>query len=670
MRRNDRSASGSTLLKSPVELDDKTAGNRPYPLHEESLSPIERPSPASVLNSLVESIRWMRILQIFFDATLIFLAFSGAYLIRFDGHLNTKFFHQLMLLGPIIVVLQLLANWAFGVYRRLWRYTGLTEVMELGCSILTVTTIVMVARALGWLSIEENQLSYGIIFIDCGLCFLALCAARVARRLGTEHNQRKHWRQPVRRRALVVGAGDAGQMVLRELSQRSDIGVDVIGMLDDDPEKYKKRIGNITVFGTTADLPRLVEELFIDQVIIAMPSAPAHEVRRIVDQCRTAEVETRILPGLFELINGKVSINQLREVSLEDLLGRDPVNLDTASIAGYLENRSVLVTGAGGSIGSELCRQIMRYQPRKIVLLGKGENSIFAIHQELRNRPEPVEIVPVIADVRDQVRMAAVFKKHLPEVVFHAAAHKHVPLMEMNTSEAINNNVNGTKVVASLSDQFSVKTFVLVSSDKAVNPTSVMGATKRIAELVVQSLAARSATKYVAVRFGNVLASRGSVIPLWRQQIDRGGPITVTHPDATRYFMLIPEAVQLILQAGALGSGGEIFVLDMGKPVRIIDLAHDLIRFSGLRPGEDIQIEYIGLRPGEKLHEELLTAAEGLTKTVYDKIFVGQPQEIDPLFLANTLNRLIEDAHRDDEASIRTGLDSLVGGHVARETSH
>ncbi|HEY9786236.1 MAG TPA: nucleoside-diphosphate sugar epimerase/dehydratase [Candidatus Obscuribacterales bacterium] len=653
----------------PAELEEKTSATGSYPLAAEQ---VELPPPnlsGYKIAYAFASIRWMRVLQILLDGLLIFLAFGGAYLIRFDGHLNTKFFHQLMLIGPIIVTLRLLANWAFGVYRRLWRYTGLTEVMELGCSILSVTTLVMIARAVGVLSIDGNQLSYGIILIDCGLCFLVLTAARVLRRLETEHNQRRHWRQPVRRRALVVGAGDAGQMVLRELAQRPDLGVDVVGMLDDDPQKYRKRIGNITVFGATAHLPRLVENLFIDQVIIAMPSAPPAEVRRIVDLCREAEVETRILPGLFELINGRVSVSQLREVSLEDLLGREPVQLDSASIAGYLEDRSVLVTGAGGSIGSELCRQILRFQPQQILLLGRGENSIFAIHQELKSRPEPVDIVPIIADVRDEVRLRAIFEKHRPSVVFHAAAHKHVPLMEGNVAEAITNNVRGTQVVAGLSDEYKVETFVLVSSDKAVNPTSVMGATKRIAELVVQSLARQSKTKYVAVRFGNVLASRGSVIPLWRQQIAQGGPVTVTHPEATRYFMLIPEAVQLILQAGALGSGGEIFVLDMGKPVKIIDLAYDLIRFSGLRPGQDIEVQFIGLRPGEKLYEELLTAEEGLTKTLYEKIFVGKPQEIDRAALTNNVDKLLEDARKDDEGSIRKCLEVLVGGSVAKDQS-
>ena len=614
-------------------------------------------------------IRWKRVLQVVFDAALLSLAIIGAYLIRFDGRLSPTYSHQLLILAPALVVLRLAANWLYGVYRRLWRYTGLAEVVELGLSIATVTTLFMIVRAAHWISIDSNQLSYGIIFIEAGLAFLLLAGPRVLRRLQTEHDQRRHWRQPVMRRALLVGAGDAGQMVAKELSQRPDLGVDLVGLLDDDPHKVHQRIGQFTVFGTTADLQRLVEDLFIDQVIIAMPSAPPAEIRRIVDMCRSAEVETRILPGLFELINGRVSISQLREVSLADLLGREPVELDSASIAGYIEGRCVLVTGAGGSIGSELCRQVLRFQPRELLLLGKGENSIFSICQELERRPEPVKVVPIIADVRDQTRMVNIFQKHRPQVVFHAAAHKHVPLMEDNVSEAVTNNIGGTRNVAELAAERGVETFVLVSSDKAVNPSSVMGATKRIAELVVQDLARRASTKYVAVRFGNVLDSRGSVLPIWRQQIAAGGPLTVTHPEATRYFMLIPEAVQLIIQAGALGAGGEIFLLDMGDPVKIADLAHDLIKLSGLRPGQDIEIRYVGLRPGEKLYEELLTAEEGLTKTRYEKIFVGKPQLIDRDQLSLGLSTLFQAAQLDDEQSIRSCLESLVGGALLKQKS-
>lgn len=651
-------SSAQTPLTSLVLDEDKTVERLEKKLDQESW-----------LGNLLVRIRWKRIMQVIFDSALVAVGFAMAYLIRFDGHVTDLYLHQLATLVPLVVLLQLASNWTLGVYRRLWRYTGLTEVMELGLSVLTVTTCFLVARALGWLSVDNNHLSYGIIFVNAGISFLSLVGPRVFRRLMTEHSQRRHWRQPVRKRVLVVGAGEAGLMVLREMNLRSD-GVDIVGLIDDDPAKVRKRIGAITVFGTTSELPKFIENLFIDQVIIAMPSAPPSETRRIVEMCRQAEVETRILPGLYELIDGKVSINQLREVSLEDLLGRDPVKLDNQSISSYIAGRSVLVTGAGGSIGSELCRQIVRYRPSRLILLGKGENSIFTIQQELIARKiEGIEISAVIADVRENQRMTGVFEQFKPEVVFHAAAHKHVPLMESNVSEAVANNVFGTKCVAELSAAHGVKTFVLVSSDKAVNPTSVMGATKRTAELVVQNLAQVTETKYVAVRFGNVLASRGSVIPLWKQQISKGGPITVTHPEATRYFMLIPEAVQLILQAGALGNGGEIFVLDMGNPVKILDLANDLIRFSGLSPGVDIDIEFVGLRPGEKLYEELLTKEEGLTKTVYEKIFVGQPQPIDRQSLQNSIDRLKQGSIAGNDAILRDELDGLVGGCLKQKQS-
>ncbi|MBK9619837.1 MAG: polysaccharide biosynthesis protein [Candidatus Obscuribacter sp.] len=617
----------------------------------------------------VGKLRWKRMMQVVSDALLASLSLSFAYVIRFDGHIQQQYLHQLWLVVPPLVALRLISNWRCGLYGRLWRYTGLTEVAEIGVAVLNISALMLILRALSlpFLRIEGQQLSYSIIVIDMMLCFFLMTACRVLRRLQTEHAQRKHWRQPVRRRALVVGAGDAGLMVLKELNQRSDLGVDVVGLIDDDPTKTKKRIGNITVFGTTADLPRLVDTLFVEQVIIAMPSAPASEIRRIVDMCRVAEVETRILPGLFELINGRVSINQLRDVSLEDLLGRDQVKLDDASISSYIEGRTVLVTGAGGSIGSELCRQILRYEPRKIVLLGKGENSIFGIQQELvrrlAQRHAPVEIVAVIADIRDEKRIEYIFETQKPDLVFHAAAHKHVPLMEANINEAVTNNIFGTRIVAEMARKYKVQKFVLVSSDKAVNPTSVMGASKRVAEIIIQNLAAStSATKYVAVRFGNVLASRGSVIPLWRQQIASGGPVTVTHPDVTRYFMLIPEAVQLILQAGAFGSGGEVFVLDMGKPVKILDLANDLIKFSGLTPGVDIKIEFTGLRPGEKLFEELLTEAEGLSRTASEKIFVGKASPPDGPEVAAALQRFKGYVEALDETGIRKELNSLCMG--------
>lgn len=632
----------------------------------ENLSELDRVPQQPASTGWLAKVGWLRMLQVGLDAGLISIALTCAFLIRFDGSPGKLYLQQYLLILPVFIGLRLIANWICGVYNRLWRYTGLAEVVEIGVSILGVTTIFMIARALGLLSIGKLHLSYGIILTEPVLAFLLMVSARVVRRMQTEHRQRRHWRQPVRQRALVVGAGEAGQMVAREMSQRPDLGADVIGFVDDDPAKLHKRIGHLTVFGNTGELARLVDNLFVDQVIIAIPSAPPAEVRRIVDICRTSEVETKILPGLFELIDGRVSVSQLRQVSLDDLLGREPVQLDTSSIAGYIEGKRVLITGAGGSIGSELCRQIMSFQPAEMLLLGRGENSIFTILEELKRRPEPVKLTPIIADIRDYKRLYHIFQRHRPGVVFHAAAHKHVPLMEDNVSEAITNNIGGTRNLANLADEFGTENFVLVSTDKAVNPTSVMGATKRIAELVVQDVARRSKTKFGAVRFGNVLASRGSVIPIWRKQIEMGGPITVTHPEATRYFMLIPEAAQLITQAGALGSNGDIFVLDMGKPIKILDLAHDLIRLSGLRPGADIEIQFTGLRPGEKLYEELLTAEEGLTATTYKKIFVGQPQNLDNTVLTGELRNLFDGADREDEIQIRQSLEKLVGGTLVK----
>ncbi|MBX9686328.1 MAG: polysaccharide biosynthesis protein [Candidatus Obscuribacterales bacterium] len=617
----------------------------------------------------LRQVRWGRILQVSLDGGLVALSLLLSFLIRFDGSPSREYWHQYLCMLPIFLCLRLLANWICGVYTRLWRYTGLAEVLEIGVATLSVSTIILIARAIGLLAVGKFQLSYGIILIEPVLTFVLVVSARVVRRMQTEYKQRRHWRQPVRKRALVVGAGDAGQLVAKELASRLDLGTDVVGFVDDDMLKVGKRIGNATVFGTTKQLLKFIEILFVDQVIIAIPSAHPSEIRRIVELCREAEVETRILPGLFELIDGRVSINQLRTVSLEDLLGREPVQLDTASIAHYIEGKTVLITGAGGSIGSELCRQIMSFQPAEMLLLGRGENSIFNILEELRRRPEPVKLTSLIADIRDYQRLYNIFQKHKPAVVFHAAAHKHVPLMEGNVSEAIKNNIGGTRNLANLADQFNVENFVLVSTDKAVNPTSVMGASKRVAELVVQDIARSSKTRFGAVRFGNVLDSRGSVIPTWRKQIELGGPVTVTHPEAVRYFMLIPEAVQLIIQAGALGAAGDIFVLDMGNPVKILDLANDLIRLSGLRPGTDIEIKFVGLRPGEKLYEELLTAAEGLTATRYKKIFVGKPQDFDRELLSRELKRLFEAAETEDESTIRSGLENLVGGTLVKELS-
>lgn len=445
------------------------------------------------------------------------------------------------------------------------------------------------------------------------------------------------------KRALIIGAGAAGTMLARQLLKNGDTEIKPVGFIDDDPKKYKLHILGLPVVGDSKHIAKSVETLNIDKIVIAIPSLSKEEMQRIFEECSGTKAKTVIMPMIEDVMLGNVSVNQFRDVEVEDLLGREPVRLDIDSISEKLTGKTVLVTGAGGSIGSEICRQVCKFQPKKILLLGHGENSIYLIDMELRNKHMgEIEIVPVIADIQDRTRIFEVMETHRPDVVYHAAAHKHVPLMEYNPKEAVKNNVLGTKNVAEAADTFGVGTFVLVSSDKAVNPTNVMGSTKRIAEMVIQELDKHSATKFVAVRFGNVLGSRGSVIPLFKKQIQAGGPVTVTHPDMTRYFMTIPEASRLVMQAGALARGGEIFVLDMGEPVKIVDLAKNLITLSGYSE-EEIGIKFSGIRPGEKMYEELLGETEVHKEAVFPKIFIGKAvleQEDEVHYLINEFDRM------------------------------
>ncbi|WP_285849755.1 polysaccharide biosynthesis protein [Priestia megaterium] len=437
--------------------------------------------------------------------------------------------------------------------------------------------------------------------------------------------------------ALIVGAGSAGTMLVRQLLKNNDSELKPVAYVDDDIAKQRLQIYGVTVLGKTEDIPELVEKKEIDHIIIAIPSLNKHEIQKIYQECSKTNAQIKIMPMIEDIITGKVSVNQFRDVQVEDLLGRDPVELDIQSISKKLNGKTVLVTGAGGSIGSEICRQVSKFKPQKILLLGHGENSIYSIDMELKNQyKNEFEIIPIIADVQDRHRIFDVMNEHKPDVIYHAAAHKHVPLMEYNPKEAVKNNVIGTKNVAEAADTFSVNTFVLISSDKAVNPTNVMGSTKRIAEMVIQELDKHSQTKFVAVRFGNVLGSRGSVIPLFKKQIQAGGPITVTHPDMTRYFMTIPEASRLVMQAGALARGGEIFVLDMGEPVKIVDLAKNLIRLSGYTE-EEIGIKFSGIRPGEKMFEELLGENEVHGEALFPKIFIGKSVEVDYSLVYNLI---------------------------------
>jgi FlaA1/EpsC-like NDP-sugar epimerase len=525
----------------------------------------------------------------------------------------------------------MLSFYFFGLYRRMWRYATITDLLSITYAV-TFGSFLIISYFqilnLNWPSI--------IYFISWFLCVAFIGASRLAIRVW------HYYKYPRKNNSsyenvLIIGAGDAGAIIARELQQRYYATKKLVGFIDDAPEKRKQMMFGCKVLGTCADIKEVVTAENVREIIIAMPSVKGSIIKNIVRNCKSTDCKVKIAPGLYELIDGKVSIQQLRDVDVTDLLRRAPVRLNLKEISGYLTGKCVLVTGAGGSIGSELCRQIARLSPQKLILVGKGENSIYDIDLELRETFPNLIIEPVIADVRDRKRISSVFKNFRPNVVFHAAAHKHVPLMEYQPEEAVRNNIFGTKIVAETADKFNVDIFVMISTDKAVNPANVMGATKRIAELVIQDINKNSNTKFVAVRFGNVLGSRGSVIPLFKRQIARGGPLTITHPDIQRYFMTIPEATQLVLQAASLAKGGEVFVLDMGEPIKIVDMAYELIELSGLVPEQDIKINFVGLRPGEKIFEELLTAEEGTCATKHEQIFVANITPLEKILLKDFL---------------------------------
>ncbi|MCM3539129.1 polysaccharide biosynthesis protein [Priestia endophytica] len=509
----------------------------------------------------------------------------------------------------------------YRLYHKVWEYASIGEVMTIFKSVtLSVATAAVVQL------VVNGNIYVRVLFITWLLHICLIGGSRLSWRV-TRHRIIKA--NTLQESALIVGAGAAGTMLVRQLLKNPESELQPIAFVDDDLAKQKLDIYGVPVAGTTEDIPAIVEKNEIKHIVLAIPSLGKNEVQKIYQECSKTNAKTKVMPMIEDIITGKVSVNQFRDVQVEDLLGRDPVELDINSISKKIKGRTILVTGAGGSIGSEICRQVCKFGPKKLLLLGHGENSIYAIDMELRNKHgQEFEIIPVIADIQDRERIMQVMQDHRPDVVYHAAAHKHVPLMEYNPKEAVKNNVIGTKNVAESADMAGVKTFVLISSDKAVNPTNVMGSTKRIAEMVIQNLDKRSDTKFVAVRFGNVLGSRGSVIPLFKKQIRAGGPVTVTHPDMTRYFMTIPEASRLVMQAGALAYGGEIFVLDMGEPVKIVDLAKNLIKLSGYTE-EEIGIKYAGIRPGEKMYEELLGKEEVHDEAIFPKIFIGKSVEVD-----------------------------------------
>ena len=571
--------------------------------------------------------------------SVILAAFISIYL-RFDSDkIPANYLSLLISYMPLTVAIYIVSFYLFKLYGRIWRYASATELIAIVMANIAAST------AWYFISLYIGAVLPRSLYVFTGLLLIFFIGgSRLSLRFYSYVMNKPKYRQIQRKKnkVLIIGAGDAGAMLLREIERYHIANRQVVGFIDDDKNKTGKILLGVKVLGTRNKLVKIASEKGIDEIIIAMPSVKGKEIKAIINICKQTNCKLTILPGLYEIIEGKVSISQLRPVDIEDLLGRDPVKLDTTAVREYLAGKIVLITGAGGSIGSEIVRQVAKMQPKKLLLLGKGENSIYEISQELKINSPEVKTVPIIADIRDKERIKAIMDYFEPQVVFHAAAHKHVPLMEYQPAEAVRNNILGTKVVADEAVAHNVETFVMISTDKAVNPTSVMGCTKRVAEMYVQSMNKNSGTRFVAVRFGNVLGSRGSVIPLFKKQIAKGGPVTVTHPDMKRYFMTIPEASQLVLQAGAMAKGGEVFVLDMGEPVRIYDLAKDLITLSGLMPDKDIEIKITGLRPGEKLFEELLSAEDGTEKTTHKKIFTARIKEIDKDELDKEISKILE----------------------------
>jgi FlaA1/EpsC-like NDP-sugar epimerase len=607
---------------------------------------------------------------LFADILLIAVSALGSYVLRLE--LTEDFFRfylqaALWLLATSFVI-KPIVYYFFGMYRRLWVYASVNELKLITVAVTSASVIVSAVNvALFWAQVITPGFSRSALAIDWLLSLVLVGGTRFAMRLMAESSSPRS--NGKGKKIIIVGAGDAGALVVKELQKNSQLNLEPIGFLDDDPAKQKHQIHGVPVIGKLPDLARILEERQVNEVIIAIPSAPGKVVRLVADICRLKGIPFRTMPGIYELLGGKVSVSRLREVEITDLLRREPARIHEELIGQVLKGKRVLVTGAGGSIGRELCRQIARWNAASLILLGHGENSIFEALLELKQDYPGLELIPVIADVRDAVRLQAVFEQCRPEVVFHAAAHKHVPLMQINVEEAIANNVLGTQNVVETADRCEVERLVLISTDKAVHPANVYGATKRLAEMIVLDAARRTGKAFSVVRFGNVLGSRGSVVPLFKRMIANGGPLQITHPDMERFFMTIPEAVHLVLQAAAMGQGGEAFLLNMGEQVRILDLAEDLIRLSGLEPGRDIEIVFTGIRPGEKLREELWETDKIYDKTAHPDIFRSTGEDMaDSEMMRSTISRLSVMVTGSQPEAIIDLLDEVVPGATIRET--
>lgn len=594
--------------------------------------------------------------QFVLDLSVLVAAFVLAYLLRFEFEPSLGQVRMALTQLPYVVLLEFAALFVFGVYNFVWRYIGLMEVGAFLKAAGGSFAVLLVIR-LGLHSfLQSLRVPLSVILINTLLAFGGVLALRVLRRFMFERYER-HRKEGddhlIRKPILLIGAGKAGVLAAKEIMGQGKLNLEVKGFVDDDPEKKGAIIQGVKVLGGSADIPHLVRRFALDHVILTMATAHRQDIKRILSLCESVPVKARIIPGYFEVLGGQVSISRFRDVQIEDLLGREPVTLEETEVRGFLSGKTVMVTGAGGSIGSELARQVALLAPAQLLLVERAEFVLFNIHRELAAKHPAIHLVPLVADVGDEVRIRMIFEAHRPAVVVHAAAHKHVPMMEWNPCEAVKNNILGTEVMGRLAGEFGTEAFVLISTDKAVKPSSVMGASKRMAELVVQALDKRYETRYVAVRFGNVLGSTGSVIPIFREQIAKGGPVTVTHPDMVRYFMTIPEASQLVLQAGAMGKGGEVFVLDMGEPVKIMDLAEQMITLSGLKPGEDIEIVFTGVRPGEKMAEELMNSDETVGTTRHPKIFIGTIDSVDGDKVAVGVDELAQAARSGDQETVR-----------------
>ncbi|WP_099467031.1 polysaccharide biosynthesis protein [Konateibacter massiliensis] len=583
-----------------------------------------------------------KIFFVLYDVVAIIAACQISLLIRFEFVINNGnriYFERAVEILPILIVLTLIIFYVFRMYNSIWTYAGGRELFYIACACGIASVLYPI---ISMIEIRERvpmpRSSYILypIFLFIFVCVVRYIYRLIRGLIGMRVNA--HFRQ----RVLIVGAGAAANALIKEINSSSHLEMDVVGLVDDDPVKKGSFLHGIKVMGNREDIPKLVQKLEVEKILIAIPTLPEREMKEILDICKETGCVLERLPGMYQLANGEISVAKLKEVDVNDLLGREAISVDLTSILEYVSEKVVMVTGGGGSIGSELCRQIAFHKPQKLIIVDIYENTTYDIQNELKKKFPELDLYAFIASVRNTKRINKIFDEFRPDIVYHAAAHKHVPLMEDSPNEAVKNNVLGTWKVVQAADKYQTKRFVMISTDKAVNPTNIMGATKRICEMIIQTYNNRSQTEFVAVRFGNVLGSNGSVIPLFKKQILAGGPVTVTHPDIVRYFMTIPEAVSLVLQAGAYAKGGEIFVLDMGEPVKILDLAKNLILLSGHKPDEDIKIEFTGLRPGEKMYEEMLMKEEGMQDTHNKLIHIGKPIDMNEEKFLNQLEEIKE----------------------------